>query len=146
MTNTGKNIDQSESALSLFNRNNEEIECINNKNTYKGACIEPDILESVEIWFRDFWNAYPKRKAISDAEKAFRKVCKTEEDFHKIMAGLERAKENDWKRIDPRYIPYPAKWIDGKRWQDENDPEAETSGNVYIDIFTDLMKQEGREE
>ena len=69
-----------------------------------------------ESWFTAFWDSYPKKKDKANAVKAFRKVCKTEEDYNTIMSGLLNQIPL-WK--DPQYIPYPATWLNGKRWEDD---------------------------
>ena len=69
-----------------------------------------------ESWFTSFWDSYPKKKDKANAVKAFRKVCKTEEDYNTIMSGLMNQIPL-WK--DPQYIPYPATWLNGKRWEDD---------------------------
>lgn len=39
-------------------------------------------------------------------------------DLDSILKGLERFKEA-WKRDDPRWIPHPASWLNGHKWNDE---------------------------
>lgn len=68
--------------------------------------------------FARFWQAYPRKVGKADARKAFDKAC------HKlapeeITGALERAKAA-W--TDPQFIPHPATWLNGERWEDE--PEA----------------------
>ena len=46
-------IPQSESTPSLFNRNNEEIECIKNRNTYTGESVDAELLTDAEKWFSE---------------------------------------------------------------------------------------------
>ena len=77
---------------------------------------ETDAEPQCESWFTAFWDSYPKKKDKANAVKAFRKVCKTEEDYNTIMSGLMNQIPL-WK--DPQYIPYPATWLNGKRWEDD---------------------------
>jgi hypothetical protein len=52
--------------------------------------------------------------------KAWMKLKPDEELFEKIMTGLSRwAKSTDWLRDDGQFIPYPATWLNGRRWEDE---------------------------
>jgi len=46
------------------------------------------------------------------------------------MAGLERSKVSEqWQRDGGQFIPHPATWLNGRRWEDQP-PEAPTvSGN-----------------
>ena len=69
--------------------------------------------------FPEFWKIYPKKKAKAAAEKAFLKACGSEQEFGAIMDGLKRVIELEWKNTDPRFIPYPATWLNGRRWEDE---------------------------
>jgi post-segregation antitoxin (ccd killing protein) len=81
--------------------------------------------------FDDFWTAYPKKKAKEAAKKAWVKL-KPDEALGKtiIQAVLESAKTQDWKKENGKYIPYPATYLNGKRWEDEgNDTNGQNTGN-----------------
>ena len=42
-----------------------------------------------------------------------------------MAAALERDRRSrDWQREDGAYIPYPASWLNGRRWEDEPDEEG----------------------
>ena len=62
----------------------------------------------------------PEEKAKADAEKAF-KTLKVDEDLLATMlSALEKQKRSpDWTKDGGQYIPYPATWLRGKRWNDE---------------------------
>jgi hypothetical protein len=50
--------------------------------------------------------------------KAWRKVSDAE--VAAILAGVERYKLTDgWKRDGGQYIPHPAKFLNGRRWEDD---------------------------
>lgn len=78
--------------------------------------------------FGRFWAAYPKKKAKADAEKAFR-VLKVDEDLlSTILLALEKQKRSpDWTKEGGQYVPYPATWLRGRRWEDE---EAKADGST----------------
>lgn len=70
--------------------------------------------------FLEFWKAYPKKKAKQDAIKAFDKLA--EEDYPLLIPAIELQKQtNDWKKENGKYIPHPATWLNGRRWEDEID-------------------------
>ncbi|MCK5016423.1 MAG: DUF4373 domain-containing protein [Candidatus Peribacteraceae bacterium] len=70
--------------------------------------------------FAIFWLAYPKKKAKGDAEKAFKKLNPDDELITTILSSIEKAKKSgDWLKDGGKYIPYPATWLNGKRWEDE---------------------------
>lgn len=65
--------------------------------------------------FEVFWKAYPRKTAKADARKAFSKAAK-QTPVAEMLGGLERAKAG-WDEV--RFIPHPATWLNGSRWQDE---------------------------
>ena len=70
--------------------------------------------------FLRFWEEYPNRVAKRDAIRAWQKLKPEAELVARIMQGLARWKQSDeWTRDNGRYIPHPATWINGRRWEDE---------------------------
>lgn len=70
--------------------------------------------------FDDFWSAYPKKKAKEDARKAWAKLKPDEALVKTIIADVEaQSRSEDWKKEKGKYIPYPATYLNGKRWEDE---------------------------
>jgi len=66
--------------------------------------------------FLKFWSAYPKKKAKDQAEKAFTKVS---EPVEKLLDAIGLAKNSaDWRKEGGKFIPYPATWLNGRRWED----------------------------
>ena len=67
--------------------------------------------------FGRFWEAYPKKVNKEAARKAFRKINPKEEDVDTWLRAIEAQKQTrQWQ--DPQFIPYPATWLNGKRWED----------------------------
>lgn len=74
-----------------------------------------------EQLFAQFWNEYPKKVAKKDAERAWSKIPLDDLLFKRIMAGLDRARASpNWIKDKGQYIPHPATWLNGKRWEDEH--------------------------
>ena len=70
--------------------------------------------------FSEFWILYPKKQAKAAAEKAYLKIKPDRDLFEKMKKALEAQKASfDWKKENGRYIPLPATWLNGKRWEDE---------------------------
>jgi hypothetical protein len=70
-----------------------------------------------EANFDDFWTAWPKRVAKIDALKAWDKLTPAQR-----TAAIEALPAHiaAWsERGDPQFIPYPATWIRGQRWEDD---------------------------
>lgn len=88
--------------------------------------------------FEDFYSEYPKKKARADAEKAWKKIKMDKETFDSIMSGLERQKASyEWTKENGAFIPYPATWLNGKRWLDEI---TVNSGNKKLTIADGLQE------
>ena len=81
--------------------------------------------------FEEFWTAYPKKKAKEAARKAWAKL-KPDETLGKeiIQAVIESANTKDWLKENGKYIPYPASYLNGKRWEDERtNANGQNTGN-----------------
>jgi len=73
--------------------------------------------------FIKFWNAYPKKKAKGDAEKAWLKINPSEHLIEIILSAVQRAKTSrDWLKDSGQFIPHPATWLNRKGWEDEYEP------------------------
>lgn len=66
--------------------------------------------------FDDFWMLYPRRVAKKDALRAWVRLT-TGQQISALVALV------DWRRVwqgkDSQYLPHPATWINGERWEDE---------------------------
>lgn len=81
--------------------------------------------EASEAFIR-FWEKYPKKKGKQAAKKAFAKLCPDETLLGAMLCALEKQRLcTEWQREGGRFIPLPASWINGRRWEDE---QEETEG------------------
>jgi phage replication O-like protein O len=70
--------------------------------------------------FERFYEAYPKHIARKEALKEWRKLSPDEVLQKKILEAIEKQRRSpSWQRDDGRFIPSPAKWLAGERWNDE---------------------------
>ncbi len=84
-----------------------------------------------------FWAAYPKKKAKGDAQKAFKKV---KAPIGVILSAVEKQKQSEqWRRDGGRFIPYPATWLNGQRWEDETDAPTFSHDQHYIPSDADYL-------
>lgn len=82
--------------------------------------------------FAHFWQAYPRKKSKGDAMKAWDKLHPDQSLQDRIFDAIERAKiSKDWRKENGQFIPYPASWLNKKRWEDEL-PAVETERRVSI--------------
>lgn len=80
----------------------------------------PSASVSADDGFAEFWNQYPKKVAKTQALKAWKKIKPTGQMLADLMAGLERQKAGEqWQKDGGQFIPYPASWLTGRRWEDE---------------------------
>ena len=67
--------------------------------------------------FARFWASYPRKEGRAEAERAFGSV---RVGIEVILSALERQKRlPQWQLEGGRYIPLPAKWLQGRRWEDK---------------------------
>lgn len=67
--------------------------------------------------FDEFYNAYPKKKNKTDAEKAWKKIKPPIDDVLKALAWQRESKE--WQKESGKFIPYPASYLNAGGWMDE---------------------------
>ncbi|WP_085678172.1 MULTISPECIES: Pyocin large subunit-like protein [unclassified Pseudomonas] len=78
--------------------------------------------------FTRFWKLYPRRVGKANAEKAWSKLKVDADLFERMASALAAwAISPDWMKDGGQFIPHPATWLNGKRWDDEL-PQA---GNVH---------------
>lgn len=78
------------------------------------SCVEPD-------GFPEFYAAYPRRVARADAAKAFDKQNLTAADVPRLIAAIDiQSRSLAWTEHGGKFIPYPASWLNGRRWLDES--------------------------
>lgn len=84
--------------------------------------------------FMSFWNAYPRKAARADAQKAWKKLNPNPDLLVSIMAALKSQSQSaDWQKDGGKFIPYPATWLNGRRWEDEvsTSPTAKNQANPF---------------
>lgn len=97
-----------------------------------GAPTRPDPTKRKDLriasdsQFSDWWAHYPLKKSKGQAEKAYRTARKIVDQETLIAATISYAKLMADK--DRQYIAYPATWLNGKKWEDEDiapaDPDS----------------------
>jgi hypothetical protein len=70
-------------------------------------------IEHTPSEFEKFYSAYPRKISKPNAEKAWKKQkCVLSE----VMPALQKQMKL-WN--DPQFIPHPATWLNGRRWEDD---------------------------
>jgi uncharacterized protein YdaU (DUF1376 family) len=71
--------------------------------------------------FSAFWEPYPRKQAKADAIKAWSKLNPDDALQARIVAAVAAQKNNgQWSKENGKFIPYPATWLTGRRWEDES--------------------------
>jgi hypothetical protein len=70
--------------------------------------------------FDEFWSAYPRKTAKPAAMKAFCKLAPSAELLDDLLQAIARQKHwPAWCKDEGQFIPHPATWINGRRWEDQ---------------------------
>lgn len=70
--------------------------------------------------FAKFWEAYPRKQAKGNAEKAFKRLKVSAALLDKMLDAIAWQKTTDeWKKDNGQFIPHPASWLNSARWEDE---------------------------
>lgn len=70
--------------------------------------------------FEKFWAIWPKKVAKADARKAWKQVEAYRPPVDKLIEIVKlHCTTEQWMRDAGQYIPYPASWLRGERWEDE---------------------------
>ena len=73
--------------------------------------------------FDQFWKLYPKKKGRKDAAKAWAKLNPDDVLLATMIASLAKhCVSADWTKEGGRYVPNPATWLNGERWEDALTP------------------------
>lgn len=96
----------------------------------KAKAIRPDDLDP---GFVRFWAAYPRKEKKAAALKAWKQIQPSDE-LQEVMLGAIRShrRTDQWQADEGRYIPHPASWLNGRRWEDEIDARPSHSHREVV--------------
>jgi hypothetical protein len=72
--------------------------------------------EEYSAQFLSFWDKYPRKEGKAKAMEAFLKIKPSPELLEVILKSVNSQRPR-W--TEPKYIPHPATWLNGHRWEDE---------------------------
>ena len=82
----------------------------------------------VDDGFDRFWSAYPRKVGKKDAVKVWNQIRPNPDLTGEIVQGVERWKRSEqWSKDDGRFIPYPATFLRGERWNEYDRAEVTPS-------------------
>ncbi len=101
--------------------------------------IDNEIDNNIITMFNEFWSIYPKKLKKQEAYRAFCKVNPNNDLFQKIIMSVKKCRRwRGWN--DKKYIPYPATWLNNKRWEDDID-EHDCSSFDIDEAFEMALKR-----
>lgn len=122
-----------------FSENPKEPKKADNENEYEydndkelNTPLPPKGGETADNGFEKFWKAYPKKVAKTQALKAWSKLKPNAELQQIILNALERQKQSaQWQKDNGQFIPYPATWLNGRRWEDMQEQVSQPAPKKY---------------
>ena len=117
---------QSRESVTSFH---QTVECIKDKDKRPDK-RNTDILPL----FDRFWGAYPRKVSKADARKAFAKLNPDAALVEDMLRALDWQKRlPEWTKDGGQFIPYPATWLNARRWEDEQPKTDEpASGTIHL--------------
>ncbi len=123
----------------------EAITEITNKTTTE--YINPLTPLRGDICFSEFWKIYPKRKGKEYARKAWWKLKPDNQLCLLIFDAVEKQqKSEEWQKDGGKYIPHPATWLNGRRWEDEITQAGPKMSKSQQNLKNYLQRKEDRNE
>lgn len=91
---------------------------IQNPNPESESRIQnPNARETRGAEFEKFWSAYPRKEGKQKARAAFEKVTVS---LDILLVAIESQRHSaQWTKDNGQFIPHPATWLNGKRWEDQ---------------------------
>lgn len=87
-------------------------------------------VEGLEADFDEWFRNYPRPTSRTDALKAYRKAREQGASRETLLQGAMRYAAERVRVADPgereRFTMYPAKWLNGQRWTDQ--PQLDANG------------------
>lgn len=75
--------------------------------------------------FALFWQEYPRKAAKAAALKAWQKLNPSPELVERILAHVrDHKRSQDWIKDGGQFVPYPATFLNGRRWEDDIPPDT----------------------
>ncbi len=96
-----------------------------NENEERETGTRPTGATGTPRGFDRFWAVYPRRVGKQDALKAWGQLNPDDDLVELIVAGVERWKTCDqWTKDGGSFICYPATFIRGRRWEEDDRPDV----------------------
>lgn len=76
--------------------------------------------------FDQFWSLYPRKVNKKKAYECWKKIKPDLALFKKILSAVKKQSlSKQWLDSGGKYIPHPTTWLNGQRWEDEEEITTE---------------------
>lgn len=94
--------------------------------------------------FEQWWQCYPRKVAKGDARKAWLQTAKIRPAIDKMIRAVIVAKASEqWLKDGGQFIPYPATYLRGERWDDIHEIEMAgvVNGKMWWESVTGINQK-----
>lgn len=126
---------------------------LRNREKREGMGIEKGMEKGMEnvysASFLSFYKEYPKKEGKLKAMQAWKALNPSHELIEIIMVALQKHKQLDrWLKDNGQFIPLPATWLNGKRWEDEFEAKKPTSkySSAALNMIEKLREEKTNEQ
>lgn len=134
---TENNVQNSTNGYKTLQNDETATKSINKKQEQKTKTKNENKKQEQEQKFTRFWTAYPRKVSKETARKAFERLNPDDDLLAAMIEAIERQKLSpQWQENGGKFIPHPATWLHGRRWEDEPQTiravEITQAGNGYV--------------
>jgi hypothetical protein len=91
-----------------------------------------------ELQFDVFWENWPRKEGKSEAKKVFLRLESAL--FNSIIDDVSKRKNSEsWRKSNGVFIPLPATYLRGKRWEDESDQTDEIPYDKILREYNNIL-------
>jgi hypothetical protein len=133
--------DEGNEPAKVGQRAGKEVATNNNVNNVNNVKNENNVNKYIAD-FEKFWSLYPKRTGKGAALESWKKINPNKELFEKICSAVNSQKTSDqWTRDNGQFIPYPATWLNQKRWDDDLFVKVEPAKSAAEIAFENIIRE-----
>jgi hypothetical protein len=76
--------------------------------------------------FDRFWEIYPRKVSKGTARKAWEQTASIRPPIDRLLKAVIVARATEqWRKDGGQYVPHPATWLRGERWEDVHEVEVD---------------------
>lgn len=119
-------------------------QCPTNHQNHQEPPVPPIVPQQIELAFDAFWSSYPRKAGKATARKAFEKAMKRAGGPTPVLDGARRLRD-DPNLPEAQFIPHPATWLNGDRWEDDPLPPRAGSMSAADRTMSNLLQGGGEQ-